>query len=160
MEEEKCEQVEVEKCEEVAEEKCEVVEERQCKVEEKERCEEVVEEVCNQVRTWLCLSAIQMMEVMAICMETNIWAGSGGEVLCGGEGGMLFEGGGAVQGRDDWTVQPGAMLNIRSTYIQVTFSFLGCFIVQHYVYSVSIAGSLIFVWQVSDISLKKKEEKM
>ena len=70
VDEEKCEQVEVEKCEEVEEEKCEVVEEMQCKVEEKERCEEVVEEVCNQVRTWLCLSAIQMMEV--ICMATNI----------------------------------------------------------------------------------------
>ena len=69
VDEEKCEQVEVEKCEEVAEEKCEVVEERQCKVEEKEVCEEEVEEVCNQVRTWICLSAIQMM---AICMETDI----------------------------------------------------------------------------------------
>ena len=77
-------------------------------------------------------------------METNIWAGGGGKVLCGGKGGMLFEGGRAVQGRDDWTMQPGARLNIRNTYNQVTFSFLGCFIVQHYVYSESIAGNLIF----------------
>ena len=30
-------------------------------------------------------------------------------MLCSGEGGMLFEGGGTVQGRDDRTMQPGAM---------------------------------------------------
>ena len=64
--------MQIEKCDEVAEEKCEVVEERQCKVEEKEMCEELVEEVCKQVGTWLCVSALQMMEVMVICMETNI----------------------------------------------------------------------------------------
>ena len=101
-----------------------------------------------------------------ICMDTNIWAGGGGEVLCGGKGGMLFEGGGAVQGGDDWAMQPGARLNIRNTYIQVTFSFLGCFYcacttmfiqraLQEIWYIISI---YLFDRQVPQISLNKRRK--
>ena len=53
-------------------------------------------------------------------------------MLCGGEGGVLFEGGGTVQGRDDRTMQPGAMLNIQK-HVHTSrspFHFLVVFIVR------------------------------